>query len=398
MPPRYSKTEMAVVAFIAYGLALNPQARFIHASYSDDLALRNSAAIKDLIQLPQYQIMWPMQIRDDAKAKKQWYTNQQGGLLAVPTGGQITGFGAGRMAPGWQGAFVIDDPIKPEDATSPTLREKINSRFISTIRSRLDKEETPLIVIMQRLHELDLSGFLLQGGSGETWHHLELPVEVQPDRPYPAEYTHGVPIPAQPPIAEGRPMWFVKHDTAQIATLKQNPYDYSTQYDQRPAPLGGSIFKDEWLNYYDYLDTEQNLIHRLDGSTTPLWYKHVYADTAMKTAEHNDYSVFQLWGYAQDKRLYLLDQVRGKWEAPELELQFTTFLSKHAYRPPTNMMGVRVVKIEDKASGTGLIQSLRSKAGVAIQDIQRDKDKISRAHGAASTLAEGRVTTCSTRA
>jgi predicted phage terminase large subunit-like protein len=391
MPPRYSKTEIAVNHFIAYGLALNPQSRFIHASYSDDLALRNSGAVKDIIQLPEYQTMWPRKIRDDAKSKKQWYTHQQGGLLAVPTGGQITGFGAGRMAPGFQGALVIDDPIKPEDATSPTIREKMNTRFVSTLRNRLDKEDTPIIVIMQRLHEVDLSGFLLQGGSGEEWHHLELPVEVQPDRPYPDEYTHGIQIPTNAPLPEGSPLWFIKHDASQIETLKSNPYDYSTQYDQRPSPLGGSIFKEEWLHYYDHFDAEQNLVVRQDESTTPLFYKHIYADTAMKTGQHNDFSVFQLWGYGKDSRLYLLDQIRGKWEAPELEQQFQAFLHKHRYNPPQNMMGVRRVAVEDKASGTGLIQSLGRKANVPITPIPRDKDKVSRAQSAATIVSDGRL-------
>jgi predicted phage terminase large subunit-like protein len=391
MPPRYSKTEMAVVAYMAYGLAINPRARFIHASYSDDLALRNSLAVKDLIQLPEYQAMWPMKIRDDAKSKKQWYTDQQGGMLAVPTGGQVTGFGAGSMSPDWQGAQVIDDPIKPEDATSPALRDKTNARFVSTLRSRLDKEETPIIIIMQRLHEIDLSGFLLQGGSGDYWHHLELPVEVQHDRPYPSEYTHGIPLAANAPIADGSPMWFVKHNAEQIDVLKENSYDYSTQYDQRPAPLGGSVFHAEWLNYYDYFDPAQNTVHHLDGTTVQIWHKHVYADTAMKTAERNDYSVLQLWGFAADKRIYLLDQVRGKWEAPELERQTADFIDRHKYNPPHNMMGVRVMGVEDKASGTGLMQALKHKVGVAMRAIQRDKDKFSRAQGVASILNEGRV-------
>jgi predicted phage terminase large subunit-like protein len=394
IPPRYGKTEMAVRNFIAYGLALNPRAKFIHSSYSDDLALFSSMEIKDIVQSVAYQSFWPMVIRDDVKGKKRWYTEQGGGMMAVSTKGQVTGFGAGRMEPGWQGAFVLDDPIKPEDAASNTMRERINDRFNSTIKSRLDKESTPIVIIMQRVHELDLTGYLLEGGSEEKWHHLEIPATVQKDREYPKKWKYGIPIKYEYPdyLEESAPIWPEKHNTLQIEALKKSTYIWSTQYDQRPAPFGGAIFKSKDFGSYDYLDASQNMIHRLDGSTVPLTHKTVYADTAMKTGENNDYSVVQLWGRAKDDRIYLLDQIRGKWEAPNLEKKFLDFLEKYRYTPPMNMMGIRAAKIEDKASGTGLIQSIgRKSKGVKILPIPRNKDKVSRAHDASIHVAAGKV-------
>ena len=195
--PGYSKTEQVVLNFITRGLALNHRAKFIHASYSGDLAQENSSKIRDMVTSHSYQELWPMKVRVDSKGKKRWFTESGGGMMAAPAGGQITGFRAGRMEPGFTGAFVIDDPVKPDDAFSDTKRSAINNRFNNTMRSRLALETVPMIVIMQRIHEEDLSGYLLKGGSGDTWHHLSIPshlTEEQLDRKYPEDYTHGIPI------------------------------------------------------------------------------------------------------------------------------------------------------------------------------------------------------------
>lgn len=192
--PGYSKTEQVVLNFIARGLAINPRSKYIHASYSGDLAQENSSKIKEMVGGEQFQELWPMDIRVDSKGKKRWFTEKGGGMMAAPAGGQITGFRAGRMEPGFTGAFVIDDPVKPDDAYSAVKRNAINNRFNNTMRSRLAVEEVPMVVIMQRIHEDDLSGYLLKGGSGDIWHHLTIPTllsEEEINKPYPADYTHG---------------------------------------------------------------------------------------------------------------------------------------------------------------------------------------------------------------
>lgn len=192
--PGYTKTEQAVLNFIARGLALNPRSKYIHASYSADLAQENSSKIKETVQLPEFQELWPMNVRVDTKGKKRWFTEDGGGMMAAAAGGQITGFRAGRMEEGFTGAFVIDDPVKPDDAYSVVKRTAINNRFNNTMRSRLAVESVPMIVIMQRIHEDDLSGYLLKGGSGDIWHHLTIPTllsDEEINRKYPDDYTHG---------------------------------------------------------------------------------------------------------------------------------------------------------------------------------------------------------------
>lgn len=195
--PGYTKTEQAVLNFIARGLAINPRSKYIHTSYSGDLAQENSSKIKDTIQSREFQELWPMRTRTDSKGKKRWFTEHGGGMMATASGGQITGFRAGRMEAGFTGAFINDDPVKPDDAYSNVKRSAINNRFNNTMRSRLAVESVPMINIMQRIHEDDLTGYLLRGGSGDVWHHLTIPTHLSQEileKPYPDDYTHGIPL------------------------------------------------------------------------------------------------------------------------------------------------------------------------------------------------------------
>lgn len=234
VPPGYSKTEFATINMIARGLALNPKARFLHLSYSHKLALLNSSTARSIVTSPDYQAMWPMTLRDDSNAKEMWWNGQGGGVYATSAGGQVTGFRAGHMEPGFTGALTIDDPVKPDDAHSITVRDGINDRFNETIRSRLAIETTPLVVIMQRIHYNDMSGYLLRGGSGEKWHHLCLPVIIDNSQPYPEEYTHGI------PIDHGLPdgwLWEYKHNESHRAALFAHRRTAEAQYMQRPRRI-----------------------------------------------------------------------------------------------------------------------------------------------------------------
>ena len=196
--PGYTKTEQVVLNFICRGLAINPRSKYMHTCYSSDLALENSSKIRTTVQSKEFQDLWPMQTRIDTKGKKRWFTEFGGGMMAVSSAGQMTGFRAGRMEENiFTGAFINDDPVKPDDAYSNVKRNVINNRFNNTMRSRLAIETVPMINIMQRIHEDDLSGYLLKGGSGDKWHHLVMPFHLTEeilDKKYPEDYTHGIPI------------------------------------------------------------------------------------------------------------------------------------------------------------------------------------------------------------
>ena len=376
VPPGYTKTQMAVVDFVARGLAINPAARFIHASYASELVEANSRLIRDTVESADYQVLWEVGLRPDSRAKSLWKTQQGGGLLARPSGGPITGFRAGTMAPGFTGALIIDDPIKPDDAGSARRRAAINKRWHSTFRSRLAREDIPVIVIMQRLHMEDFSGMLLTGGSGEIWDHLILPIHIDQSRVYPARFTHGRPVTHELP---GGPLWPHRHSEAAITQLAAERYTFAAQYMQDPVIDGGAMIKADWLT--DYKDPP-------DFS-----YRMIFADTAQKAGERHDYSVFQCWGKARTgENIYLIDQVRGRWEEPELIQIAKTFWNKHAdcSEPIVKVGPLRSFAIEDKVSGTALIQHLR-RAGAPVIPLGRGRDKITRCRDVTAYMACGYV-------
>ena len=230
IPPRYGKTELAVKNFIAMGLALNPKSKFIHLSYSGTLAIDNSVAIKDIVNSEEYQRLFPgTRVKFGSDTKSRWDTEAGGCVYATSTLGQVTGFGAGLVGNGkrkryvFGGAIVIDDPIKPEDAFSEIEREKVNRRFETTIRNRLNSRETPIIVIMQRLHEHDLCGYL-QEIEPDEWEVLSLPAIGYED-------------------GEPKALWDFKFTLDELYNIKKaNPMVFETQYMQNPTPLEGLMY------------------------------------------------------------------------------------------------------------------------------------------------------------
>jgi len=352
VPPRSGKTEIAVLNFIAWATGLFPESEWIHASYSKRLASNNAYNVREIMRHEAYQTLFPwVKIRPDSTARDEFRTEQGGIIYATGSEGSITGRGAGGIATGFKGAIVIDDPLKPGEGNSDTMRQNVIDWFSTTMESRKNTVDTPIIVIMQRLHEEDLAGWLLAGGNGEKWDHVCIPALD----------------------ADGASFW---PDQFPVSDLRRkeaaNSYVFAGQYMQRPAPVGGGIFKDHWWRYY----------------TAPpaLEYRCIYADTAQKTGQANDYSVFQLWGKTKAGQVYALDQIRGKWEAPELMVQARAFWAKHKQ----GAAPLRSMKVEDKVSGTGLIQTLK-REGIPVLAIQRDRDKITRAYDAAPMIESGNV-------
>lgn len=384
IPPGFTKTEAVAIAFMARGLAINPRSQFIHLSYADDLALGNSGKVKEIVESDYFQELFPMTLKVDAKSKKGWYNTQGGGVKASSSGGQVTGFRAGQYQPAeeeyeFSGAMIIDDPIKPDDAFSEPKRRDINNRFMNTFKSRLMDERTPMIVIMQRIHEDDPTAFLLRGGSGDKWHHLLLPAIIGDEAEnYPEDFTHAIPI--NHGLEKGA-LWAYKKTEKDMEDMRAaDPYTAASQYDQTPTPLGGGMFKSEWWQFYNPEHAPQ------------FTHKFITADTASKLKQENDFSVFQCWGRS-GSNIYLIDQVRGKWEAPDLEKVAKNFI-RHHYGSGMQTVGrLRKMLIEDKSSGTGLIQSLQrwEEISIDIVGVSRNRDKVSRANDYIPFIAQGRV-------
>lgn len=352
MPPRYGKTELIVIMFMAWSIACNPRAKFIHLSYSDELALDNSSKVKEIILSDEFKELWPeVQLKDDAKSKKKWYTTAGGGVYATSSGGAVTGFGAGSTSAEsdgadedkshleelkalgielewldteaedgkFYGAIIVDDPIKPADAESAALRKTINGRMVNTVGSRVNSRKTPIIVVMQRLHEEDTTGFLLGGATGEKWEHLELPAL--------RECEDGTLV----------ALWPFKHTVEELIRMRDaNGYVFSGQYQQRPTPETGGVIELSWFQRYREEPAEFDQIV-------------ISFDTAHKEAEVNDPSVALVLGKFR-KRWYLLDVWRKRVTYPNLKR--TAFALCELHKPVAAL-------VEDKASGQSLIQDMR---------------------------------------
>lgn len=392
VPPGSSKTEMAVINFMARGLALNPNSRFLHISSGDDLVLLNSQTIRDIVQSEEYQALWPRVVASDAKAKKRWNVlfengKKAGGVYAVSLGGQITGFRAGHMAPGFQGAIVIDDALKADDAYSPAAVKNANRQLVTTVKSRKANPDTPIVVIMQRLGENDPTAFIKGGNLPGNWEYVIIPALITDDyvAKLPAHIRKMVEIEERD--EKGRfSYWPYKEPLADMLALEAgmgNDADgnaisrhvFNAQYMQEPRAMGGNIIKGEWFKYVSVIP--------------PIKYRKIYADTAQKTAERNDYSVFECWGYGEDGKIYLLDLLRGKWEAPDLTRRAVEFWNKH--NAVKDRGALRKMVVEDKSSGTGLIQEIKRSHSIPIEARERTKDKLTRVMDVVGFIESGYV-------
>jgi hypothetical protein len=160
--------------WIAWCLGKAADSEFIHASYSSLLAANNSAGVLRIVESAEYQAIFPG-TRLGSTARSHWKTTAGGVMYSTGAGGTLTGFGAGKERETFAGAIVIDDPHKADEARSDVMRQSVIDWYQHTLQSRVNSRQTPIILIMQRLHENDLAGWLLDGGTGEEWEHLRLP-------------------------------------------------------------------------------------------------------------------------------------------------------------------------------------------------------------------------------
>lgn len=373
VPPRTGKTTVAKYLLV-YAITLNPRANIIYTSFSQSLLTDIATSVHNILEHPIYKSMYPSNISfenedvnpiDDFWAEylrkengKNTYsarrivTAKGGIVLFSAIGGQITGYGAGlRNAKDFSGCLIIDDANKPADIHSDIMRQKVVRYFEETLLSRLNNSEVPIVNIQQRLHVEDLSGVLAEKYGFVTF-----------KRPL-VDENGNIQLPSQ-------------YTKERIDELKINAYMFASQYQQEPVILGGGVIKREWFKFYDNININYRRIF-------------ITADTAMKTKEWNDFTAIGLWGLTNDNHLYLLDLIHAKMEAPELEQTMLLFWEKWKFG--INGRSVTALYVEDKASGTGLIQSLRRKGGLPIIPYIPDKDKLERVNDFLPWIASGNV-------
>lgn len=368
IPPGYTKSMAVNVAFSTRLLGQNPKYRILSASHSFSLSTKMSIKSKIIMESDWYQRLFPktMLKKDTENTQAYYKTTEEGFRQAVSVGGKITGDGGDIL--------TLDDPIDASDAnaSSGILLQKCNDWFDSAFYTRLrDKKKGIIIVIMQRLHQNDLTGHLLASIDSD-FEHCVIPAieETKGGKTY--SYNN-----FSKHRVNGDILFPEIEDKKELdkAKIRLGSYGFSGQYQQSPAPKGGGIFKNQDWQYFD--------------KVPQLKYSIVTADTAMKTKEINDYSVFELWGIGTNGNAYLMDILRGKWEAPELETTCVAFWNKHK-NVATNKL--RMLYIEDKSSGTGLIQKIKRAYKIPIKGVKRDtKDKVERASGIVGYVESGYV-------
>lgn len=350
IPPRYSKTELAVVMFIAWAMGKVADAEFIHTSYSATLAANNSANVRDLVTHEAYREIFPgIALGDEAKAH--WTTTAGGVMYATGAAGTITGFGAGKMREGFGGAIVIDDPHKADEARSDVVRQGVIDWFVNTLESRKnDPENTPIILIMQRLHENDLSGWLLNGGNGEKWEHLCLSAWKE----------------------DGTPLWPEKHSADELLRMEQaSPYTFAGQYRQRPAPPEGGIFKPGQLQIIDAI---------------PAGYIQWVRGWDLGSTTDGDWTAGGKLGKLPDGRFIIADveRVRAGPDERDALIRNTTVRDGHNTRQS-------LPQDPGQAGKTQVLYLTRSLAGYSVHTSPESGDKITRAEPLAAQVNVGNV-------
>jgi predicted phage terminase large subunit-like protein len=330
VPPRSGKSFLASVVFPAFCLGRDPRAKIITASYSNDLAVKFANDSRALMRSLLYQRLFPNLRADPSKnTETEFVTSQRGYRYVTSTGGTLTGRG-GEL-------IIVDDPLKPEDAHSDAKRDAANSWFRNTLYTRLNsKADGAIILVMQRLHINDLAGSLRQE---DGWTVLSLPAIAEQDE------IIAVGCGSVHRRAAGDVLHPEREPLAELMKTKAivGSYNFSSQYQQQPVPPEGEIVKWRWFGMFRELPCEPRQI-------VQSW------DIAIKPEERNDYSVCTTWAVIHDQ-YYLLDLVRTRLEFTQLHFEVVELARRwHA----------DVILIEDKASGSALIQHLRSQRVVGV--------------------------------
>lgn len=399
VPPRHSKTLMCSVVWPAWLWAkertaefplIGAQAKFLCLSYGDDLALDSALLMRRLIESDWYQARWGKRVKltADQEAKSKFDTSAGGSRISAGFGGTLTGRGGDIK--------IIDDPLKADDAELETARQKVIRRYDGTLKSRMtDPRHTAEVAIMQRLHEQDLAGHIIE--TDPDFELLMLPAEFEPERRF---YTSiGW---TDPRKSDNEILWPERFGQKELAVFKRNAYEWAGQWQQRPEIRGGSILKREWWNLYE---TD-------DGSVPQMSYVVASVDPAYTSKEENDPSGFVVLGVYYDSevpKVMVLNAWRKRLElhGPHIERLANETEKDYIKRSQPSWglcehiahsckrFKVDKLLVEAKASGHSVAQELRrlhAHQGWSTQLVDpRGRDKVARVYAVQHLFAEGMI-------
>lgn len=337
MPPRNLKSLTVSVAFPAYLLGLEPWHRIFAISYAGELSDKHAS---DFRSIDWYKHAFS-QMRIRRSLEGEVITTRRGFRKSTSVSGALTGLGGD--------VFIIDDPQKVWDAQSDSRRKSLNEWVSHTLMSRLDNKQTGvIIVVMQRVHMDDLSGYLMS--SSDDWTVLSLPAIAEVDERIPigdGEFYCRRAGEALHPVFESL-------ETLEKQRRTVGSEVFAAQYQQCPVPPGGAMIKRAWLRYYDK-PPERTWRSKVIQS----W------DTAAKGGAQNDWSVCTTW-LLHDKHFYLLDLVRGRYEYPHLRSSALALAER--YKPDS-------ILIEDASTGIALAQELHRALHIPVNPVRAERDK-----------------------
>jgi hypothetical protein len=291
VPARHLKSIIFSVAWPAYLLGRDPTTRIICVSYASELAIKHAIDFRAVLTSAWYRRAFPKtMVSREKDTQFETMTTARGYRYTTSLGGTLTGRGAD--------VIVLDDPQKPEETLSEAHRNSAGQWFDTTLLSRLDsKSEGAVVMVMQRLHEDDLAGRLLEKGG---WEHLKIAAIAEKDEKVvvgPRRFHKRMAGTAIDPRRES---------LEDLERLKQSMGElfFSAQYQQEPIPLAGNLIKAEWFKDYDTAPT---------ASSNDLLV--ISIDTAMKGAPSADYSVATVW-LARGENAYLIDLWRERVAIP----------------------------------------------------------------------------------
>ena len=365
IPPRHMKSISVAVVLPAWTWATQPDKKFLYASYAGSLSIRDSVKCRRLIDSKWYKEHFgdAFRLTSDQNQKQRFENNKTGQRIATSVDGALTGEGGD--------IIVIDDPHNVREAESSAVRESVLDWWDQAMQTRLNDPKTgAFVIIMQRVHENDLTGHILRNEYND-WDHLCLPARYEVGHPTPPKSSLGF---TDPRTKEGDLLWPERIDSKTLESLEKSLGTYASagQLQQRPMPKGGGILRAEWWVPWEKQDLPD------------IEYVLQSWDTAFSTKEKTSYSARTTWGVFRmngQVNLLVLEMWYGRVTYPELRRIAQD--AYHDYEPDA-------VLIEKKASGQSLLQDLRM-GGVPVVEYMPDRDKEARAHASSALLEDGRI-------
>tara|TARA_R110002051_G_scaffold251_5_gene1031 strand:- start:763 stop:2346 length:1584 start_codon:yes stop_codon:yes gene_type:complete len=381
IPPRHMKSLTCAVSFPCWTWITQPNKQFLFASYAQSLSTRDSVKCRRLLSSSWYQENWghSFKLTTDQNQKQRFENDQNGHRISTAVNAGVTGEGGD--------IIVIDDPHNVKQAESETIRNDTLDWWDTALPSRLNDPTTgAFVIIMQRVHQSDLTGHILKNEAEsfaddlqtdpEAWTHLCVPAEYERNHPHFFKTTlAGAKYTVDPRKDEGELLWPNRFTPKALNNLKSSlgTYGSAGQLQQRPSPKGGGILKAKWWRKWEKDKGDPNYIYVVQS-----W------DTAFSQSSTASYSACTTWGVFKHGGRYnimLMHRYRERDEYPELRRK-----AKVMYQEMTP----DAVLIEKKASGQSLLQDLRQ-AGIPAISYSPERDKISRAHSASAMLEAGLV-------